>query len=135
MYNNPCTQGCMRHPSRQRHRPFTHSLKMLPQNIVTKKNLLKIWPLTWRGHKWPQVPGVFGAILPMHHTIRDEFTWAKEGTLWRWLTDRGKGGNHWPGRLKLLKGRKRVHLNKAKIKAEFLCERQIKINTFQQFIY
>lgn len=25
-------------------------------------------------------PGVFGAILPVHHTIRDQFIWAKEGT-------------------------------------------------------
>lgn len=86
MYNNPLYSGVGETPFQ----PATQTVYSFAENVTSKHQIIKVVTknkiCAKHGHLLDEgdichccSPGVCGANLPMHHTIGDEFTWAKEG--------------------------------------------------------
>lgn len=86
MYNNPLYSGVGETPFQ----PATQTVYSFAENVTSKHQIIKIVTknkicskhghLLEEGSRDHQCnPGVCGVNLPMHHTIGDEFTWAREG--------------------------------------------------------
>ena len=87
MYNNPLYSGVGETPFQ----PATQTVYSFAENVTSKHQIIKIVTknklCSKHGHLLGEGTvdhccspgGECGANLPMHHTIGDEFTWAKEG--------------------------------------------------------
>ena len=86
MYNNPLYSGVGETPFQ----PATQTVYLLAENVTNKHQIIKVVTKNKICPKHSHLldkgtvdhhcsPGVCGANLPMHHTIGDEFAWAREG--------------------------------------------------------
>ena len=86
MYNNPLYSGVGETPFQ----PVTQTVCSLAKNVTNKHPIITVVTKNKICSKHCHLldkgtvdhhssPAVCGANLPMHHTIGDEFTWAREG--------------------------------------------------------